>query len=106
MFSGKQRYDVATLIIHASIAETPAQLLSLSYVYLISPDDGSIIRIFLQIKTLEGRAGYVVLMSCFHISYSFCCLTAETVIYIYENSFMKNLAAPKYSMWAQRGKQM
>ncbi len=51
----KKRY--ATL--HASIAEITAQLLSLSYVYLISSDNGSIIRIFVQINILERRAGYV-----------------------------------------------
>ncbi len=39
-------------------------------------------------------------------SYSFRCLTTETVKYINENSFIENLAASKYSMWAQRGKQM
>ncbi len=32
-------------------------------------------------------------------SYSFCCLTTETVKYINENSFIENLAAPKYSMY-------
>ncbi len=37
---------VASLILHASIAEITAQLSSLSCVYLISSDDGSIIRIF------------------------------------------------------------
>ncbi len=42
-----------------SIAEITARLLSLSHVYLISSDDGSIIRIFVQINILEGRAGYV-----------------------------------------------
>ncbi len=45
--SVKHRYYVASLILHASIAEITAQLLSLSYVYLISSDDGVIIRIFL-----------------------------------------------------------
>ncbi len=40
------RYYVASLILHASIAEITAQLLSLSYVYLISSDDGAIIMIF------------------------------------------------------------
>ncbi len=44
--SVKHRYYVASLILHASIAEITAQLLSLSYVYLISSDDGVIIRIF------------------------------------------------------------
>ncbi len=44
--SVKQRCYVASLILHAIIAEITAKLLSLSYVYLISSDDGSIIRIF------------------------------------------------------------
>ncbi len=39
-YSVKHRYYVASLILHASIAEITAQLLSLSYVYLISSDDG------------------------------------------------------------------
>ncbi len=48
---------LASLILHASIAKITAQLLSLSYVYLISrSDDGSIIRIFVQINILEVRA--------------------------------------------------
>ncbi len=53
-------------------------------------------------------AGYVVLMGhvLVTISYSFHCLTTETVKYNNENSFIDNLAASKYSMWAQRGKQM
>ncbi len=57
---------------------------------------------------LEGRAGYVVLMDRISvtISYSFCCLTTETVKYTNENSFIENLAASKYCMWAQIGKQM
>ncbi len=76
--------------------------------YLISSDDGSIIRIFVQINILEGRAGYVIPMGhvSVTISYSFHCLTTETVKYINENCFIENLAASKYSMWAQRGKQM
>ncbi len=45
--SVKHRYYVASLILHASIAEITAQLLSLSYVYLISSDDGAIIFFFL-----------------------------------------------------------
>ncbi len=57
--SVKHRYYVSSLILHASIAEITAQLLSSSYVYLISSDDGSI---FVQINILEGKAGYVVLM--------------------------------------------
>ncbi len=53
---------LASLILHdASIAEITAQLLSLFYVYLISSDDASIIRIFVQIKILDRRAGSVVL---------------------------------------------
>ncbi len=53
--SVKHRYYVASLILHASIAEITAQLLSLSYVYLISSDDGAIIMIFfVQINILEG----------------------------------------------------
>ncbi len=44
--SVKHRYYVASLILHASIAEITAQLLSLSYVYLISSDDCAIIMIF------------------------------------------------------------
>ncbi len=104
--SVKHRYYVASLILHASIAEITAQLLSLSYVYLISSDDGAIIRIFfVQINILEGRAGYVVLMGrvSVTISYSFRCLTTETVKY---TSFIENLASSKYSMWAKIGKQM
>ncbi len=49
---------LASLILNTSIAEITAQLLSLSYVYLISLNDSAIIRIFVQINILEGRAGY------------------------------------------------
>ncbi len=88
------RYYVASLILHASIAEITAQLLSLSYVYLISSDDGAIIRIFVQINILEGRAGYVLMdRVSVTISYSFRCLTTETVKYTNENSFIENLAS-------------
>ncbi len=45
--SVRHRYYVASLIFHASIAEITAQVLSLSYVYLISSDNGAIIMIFL-----------------------------------------------------------
>ncbi len=54
-------------------------------------------------------AGYVVLMGhvSVTVSYSSCCLTTETEkISTNENSFIENLAASKYSMWAQRGKLM
>ncbi len=91
--SVKHRYYVASLILHAIIAEITAQLLPLCYVYLISSDDGLIIRIFVQINILEGIAGYV---SMGHvsvtISYSFHCLNrTETVKYINENSFIEDL---------------
>ncbi len=78
--SVKHRYYVASLILHASIAEITAQLLSLSYVYLISSDDGSIIRIFVQINILERRYFYAILMGrvSVTISYSSRCLTTET----------------------------
>ncbi len=83
--------------------------MSLFYVYLISSDDGAIIMVFfVQINILERRAGYVVLMGrvSITISYSFCCLTTETVKYTNENSFIENLASSKYSVWAKIGKQM
>ncbi len=59
----------------------------------------------MQINILEGRAGVLMGRVSVTISYSFRCLTIETVKYINENSFIENLAASKYSMWAQRGKQ-
>ncbi len=60
MLSVKHRYYVASLILHdASIGEITVQLLSLSYVYLISSDGDSIIRTFVQINILERRADYV-----------------------------------------------
>ncbi len=75
---------VAYLILHASMAEFTAQLLSLSYVYLISSDEGSIVRIVVQIKISEVRVGYEGLMGRISvtISYSFHCLTTETIKYI------------------------
>ncbi len=48
---------LASLILNTSIAEITAQLLSLSYVYLISLNGSAIIRIFVQINILEERAG-------------------------------------------------
>ncbi len=45
---------LASLILHVSIAEITAQLFSLSYLYLISSDDGSIIRSFVQIKCVQS----------------------------------------------------
>ncbi len=61
----------------------------------------------MQIHILYRRASYVVLMGHVSItfSYSFRCLTTETVKYINENCFIEKLAASKYSMLAQRGKQ-
>ncbi len=90
------------------IAEITAQLLSLFYVYLISSNDGAIIMIVLCRLTSWKGAGYVVLMGhvSVTISYSFRCLTTETVKYTNENSFIENLASSKYSMWAKIGKQM
>ncbi len=66
------------------MAEFTAQLLSLSYVYLISSDEGSIIRIVVQIKISEVTAGYEDLMGRISvtISYSLHCLTTETIKYI------------------------
>ncbi len=58
--SVEHRYYVASLILHASIAEITAQLLSLSYVHLISSDDGAIIMIFLCRLTSWKGAGYVL----------------------------------------------
>ncbi len=48
---------------------------------ILSDDDSAIIRIFVQIYILEGRAGSVVSMGrvSVTISYSFRCLTTETV---------------------------
>ncbi len=61
----------------------------------------------MQINILERRAGYVSMgRVSITFLYSFRCLTTETVKYINENCFIENLAASKYSMWAQRGKQM
>ncbi len=51
----------------------------------------------MQNNILEVRAGYVTLVLMGRvsvtISYSFRCLTTETVKYINENSFIENLAS-------------
>ncbi len=60
----------------------------------------------MQINIMEGRAGYVIGHISVTISYLFRCLTTETVKYNNENSFIENLAASNYSMWAHRCKQM
>ncbi len=58
--SVKHGYYIASLVLYDTrIAEITALILSSSYVYLISLDDGSIVRIFVQINILEGRVGYV-----------------------------------------------
>ncbi len=76
--SVKHRYYVASLILHASIAEIISQLLSLSYVYLISSDDGAVIIFFVQINIFEGRADYDLMgRVSVTISYSFRCLTTK-----------------------------
>ncbi len=61
-----------------------------------------------DLTSCKGELSYTVLMGrvSITISYSFHCLTTETVKYINEKSFIENLAASKYSMCAQRGKQM
>ncbi len=63
---------------------------------------------FVQMNILEGRSGYAVLLGrvSVTISYSFHCLTTETVKYINANSFTENLASSEYSMWAKIWKQM
>ncbi len=91
---------VASLILHASIAE-----IQHSYCLYLMCSLFDFIRWRL---VLEVRAGYVVLMGHLSvtISYSSHCLTIETEKYTNENCFIENLAASKYSMWVQRGKQM
>ncbi len=61
------------------------------YVYMISSDDGLIVRIFVQINILEGRAGSVILMGRVSVIISY--FTTETVKYTNENCFIENLAA-------------
>ncbi len=70
--SVKHRYDVASLILHASIAEITAQLLSLSYVYLISSDDGAIIMIFLcRLTSWKGELVMYSSLNGSHFSHYF-----------------------------------
>ncbi len=58
----------------------------------------------MPINILEGRAGYVLMgRVSVTISYSFRCLTTETVKYTNENSFIENLASSKFSMWHREG---
>ncbi len=98
-FQLNKKYYVASLILHASIGEITAQRMFLSYVhfYFIRR------RLDYQDFCKDEHLGYVVSMGCVSVtrSYSFRCLTTETVKYI---DFIENLAASKYSMWAQRGK--
>ncbi len=59
--SVKHRYYVASLILHSSIAEITAQLLSLSYVYLISSDDGSYYKSEFLCRLHLGRESWLCL---------------------------------------------
>ncbi len=66
------------------------------------------IKLFTQslvIIFLGGTPSDRVLMGRVSITFSYSsrCLTTETVKYINENCFIENLAASKYSKWAQRG---
>ncbi len=75
--------------------------------YLISPDDGSIINQDLCADQCLGSESWLCSLngSCFSHYFIFIPLSdIETEKYTNENSFIKNLAASKYSMWAQRGK--
>ncbi len=95
------RYYVASVILHASIAEITAQLLPLCYVYLISSDNGSIIRIFVQINILEGRAGFFSLNGSRFSHYLIFIPLSDnrnSKKYINENYFIENLAASKLGM--------
>ncbi len=65
----------------ASIAEITAQLLSLTYVYLISSVDGSIIRIFVQINILRRRASYSLNGLLFSHYFIFTPLSGNSKIY-------------------------
>ncbi len=72
--------------------------------YLILSDNSWIINNDFVLFRLISWKGYgnVVLMGrvSVTISYSFRCLTTETVIYVYKlNSFIEILAVSKYSMW-------
>ncbi len=91
-FQLKHRY-VASLILHASIAEITAQLLSLSMCSLFD---------FIR-RRHDYKSGFLCRLKMGRVSvtilYSFLCLTTETVKYINENCFIENLAASKYSVW-------
>ncbi len=80
--SVKHRFYVASLILHASIAEILCRLHLGRESFLCS-------------LVLMGRVSVT-------ISYSFRCLTTETVKYTNENRFIENLASSKYSMWVER----
>ncbi len=58
--SVKHRYYVASLILHASIAEITAQLLSLSYVYLIHQTMARLSGFLCRLTSWKGRPGLVV----------------------------------------------
>ncbi len=67
-----------------------------------------LINVFHRFVRAERGPGYVVLKGHISVTISYLShwLTTETINYINENSFIENLAKLKYSMWAQRGKQM
>ncbi len=100
-FSKTQIYSFSNFTCKYSRNHSTAIVFILCVAYFILSDNGSIIRIFVQINILEGGACYVVLMGhiSITISYSSRCLTTETEKYTIENSFIENLAASKYSMW-------
>ncbi len=58
----------------------------------------------MQINILEGRAGYVM-GRVYHFIFIRLSDNRNSK-YNNANSFIENLAASNYSMWAQRGKQM
>ncbi len=63
---------------------------------------------FVQINILEGRAGNVVLIDHVFSHYFILIPLCDNINskYINENCCIENLAASKYSMCAQRGKQI
>ncbi len=93
------------ILYDASIAEITAQLLSLTYVYLISSVDGSIIRIFVQINILRRRASYSLNGSRFSHYFIFTPLSGNSKIYQWKLFFWE-FSCIKILYVAQRDKQM
>ncbi len=58
----------------------------------------------MKINSLDGSAGYIVLMGHVSviISYSSCCLTTETEKHINENHFMKEIGCIKIQYMSRR----